>query len=336
MTPAKTTSDSRAIDSPPCPYEDVTGTRNATTDDTQVIANPASRDTTVIEVPSRPVQPMPGDRIGPYMLQSHLGTGVSCHVFRAWDESKSCPVAVKIINWGNVYDYKAALKQMRTEAAALARVKHPRVLRFIDFGFDPRWPYLVTEFVEGRPLGEVIRNGGVLPIEWTMHLMNQVVDGLGAVWKAGIVHRDIKPDNILIGASGVAKLIDFGVAKVDILRALESASNPEMAGTAAYLAPEQARNSGTVDCRADIYSFGVTFYEALTGKLPFEARNRMQMVFQHLNAPPTPPAVLVPEIPSLASDLCLWMLAKSPGERPQNYVELREGFNTVIAAMVQK
>ena len=91
------------------------------------------------------------------------------------------PVAVKLVNWGNVYDRDAALKQMRAEAAALARVKHPRVVRFIDFGFDPRWPYLVLEFVEGRPLGELVRSGGALPTSWALYIIGQVLDGLAAV-----------------------------------------------------------------------------------------------------------------------------------------------------------
>jgi serine/threonine protein kinase len=277
---------------------------------------------------SRNAEPQPNDRVGPYVLQDRLGKGVSCYVFRAWDSAKHCPVAMKIINWGNVYDRSAALKQMRTEATALARVKHPRVVRFIDFGFDPRWPYLVTEFVDGRPLGELVRSGGALPVEWALSLIGQVVEGLGAVWRAGIVHRDIKPDNVLIGANGVAKLIDFGLAKSDTLQAAAGETGPELAGTAAYLAPEQARDAGKVDFRADIYSLGVSFYEVLTGQLPFNGRNRVQMIMQHMNATPMPPMEVNPEVPALVNDLCLWMLAKSPDERPQSYDELRTGFET--------
>jgi serine/threonine protein kinase len=274
--------------------------------------------------------PQVGDRIGPYLLRQRLGAGVSCHVFRGWDGPHACPVALKIVNWENVYDRPAALKQMRTEAAALARVKHPRVVRFIDFGFDPRWPYLVTEFVEGRPLGDLLRTGGALPTQWATYLISQVADGLGAVWKAGLVHRDVKPDNILVGPDGAAKIIDFGLAKAPVLRATNQGL-PELAGTAAYLAPEQAKDASVVDLRADIYSLGVTFYEALTGRLPFEGKNRVQMLFHHMNTPPTSPSKLVPEIPELVSDICLWMLAKNPDERPQSYRELREAFATVIA-----
>jgi serine/threonine protein kinase len=274
--------------------------------------------------------PEVGTRVGTYVLQDKLGEGVSCHVFRGWDESLSCPVALKILNWANVYDRPAAMKQLRMEAAALARVKHPLVVRFIDFGFDPRWPYLVTEFFEGRPLGELLRAGGLLPPAWALYVASQMVDALGAVWQAGVVHRDIKPDNILIGPNGNAKLIDFGLAKAEAIQAAQAPVGPEMAGTAAYLAPEQAKDAGTVDHRADIYSLGVTLYETLTGRLPFDGRSRVQVIFQHLNTPPVPPALRVEGIPPLASDLCLWMLSKNPADRPQNFEELRQAFNTVM------
>jgi serine/threonine-protein kinase len=231
-----------------------------------------------------------------------------------------------------VYDRHAAMRQLRTEAAALSRVKHPSVIRFLDFGFDPRWPYLVTEFFEGRPLGELLREGGALPPAWALYLVSQMVDALGAVWQAGVVHRDIKPDNILVGTHGNAKLIDFGLAKAEAIQAAREKTGPELAGTAAYLAPEQAKDASTVDHRADIYSLGVTLYEALTGRIPFEGRNRVQVIFQHMNTPPVPPAERVPGIPALASDLCLWMLTKNPDERPQNYAELRQAFNTVMGS----
>ena len=94
-------------------------------------------------------------------------------------------VAVKVLNWATVYDRPTALRQMRTEAAALARVKHPRVVGFVDFGFDPRWPYLVTEFIDGAPLGELVRSGGSLPAAWATHLTAQVADGLARCGRPG-------------------------------------------------------------------------------------------------------------------------------------------------------
>ena len=281
------------------------------------------------EVPTDVPPPAAGDVLGTVRLTESLGAGASCFVFRGWDDATQAAVAVKIINWANVFDRQAAMRQMRTEAAALARVKHPRVVRFHDFGFDPRWPYLVTEYVDGRPLGDLLRGGGPLPLEWSVYIISQMVDALGAVWKAGLVHRDIKPDNILVGASGAAKLIDFGLAKQPVLQAMAGQTGPELAGTASYLAPEQAKDAGVVDLRADVYSLGVTFYEALTGRLPFDGRNRVQQIFHHLNTVPPSPKQFNPSVPPLVADLCLWMLVKNPAERPQDYDELRQAFDAV-------
>ena len=116
----------------------------------------------------------------------------------------------------------------------------------------------------------------------------------------------------------------------EALKGNRTETGPELAGTAAYLAPEQAKDASVVDHRADVYSLGVTLYEALTGRLPFEGRNRVQVIFQHLSTPPVPPAQRAPGIPPLASDLCLWMLSKAPEDRPQNYEELRQAFDTVM------
>jgi serine/threonine protein kinase len=301
-------------------------------DDTKCLDYPQR--STIGAPPPEPtvLQPETGTRIGTYFLQEKLGEGVSCHVFRGLDEALQQSVALKILNWANVYDRAAAMKQLRMEAVALSRVKHPSVVRFFDFGFDPRWPYLVTEYVPGAPLGEFIRDG-VLPVRWSLYLISQMVDALGAVWQAGLVHRDIKPDNILVGPQGEAKLIDFGLAKSAALQAKDPRPGPELAGTAAYLAPEQAKDASLVDHRADIYSLGVALYQCLTGQLPFDGRNRMKVIYQHMNTPPAPPIERMPELPSLASDLCLWMLAKNPADRPQNHDELRQAFDTVMASV---
>ncbi|MFO0797024.1 MAG: serine/threonine-protein kinase [Gemmataceae bacterium] len=314
---------------PPTSPTGITATVSARSGDTRALAY-LQREVTAEPPQETPPPPQTGDTVGTFTLQDKLGEGVSCHVFRGWDAARSAPVALKILNWANVFDRAAAMKQLRTEALTLSRVKHPQVVRFMDFGFDPRWPYLVTEFFEGRPLGELLRAGGALPVGWALHLVSQMADALGAVWQAGVVHRDVKPDNVLVGPNGSCKLIDFGLAKADALQAGRADGVPELAGTAAYLAPEQAKDAATVDHRADIYSLGVTLYEALTGRLPFEGKNRVQVIFQHLSSAPVPPAQRAPGVPPLASDLCLWMLSKDPADRPQNHTELRQAFDTVI------
>jgi serine/threonine-protein kinase len=329
IAPVTTSPPAAATEATVTPPPRVFETVATNSSDTHSVAHPR-RDAAAGESDAPAPPPEVGVTVGTFVIKEKLGEGVSCHVFRGWDEIRSCPVALKILNWANVYDRPAAMKQLRMEAMALARVKHPRVVRFLDFAFDPRWPYLVTEFFEGRPLGELLRTGGALPPGWALFLISQMADALGAVWQAGLVHRDIKPDNILVGPNGNAKLIDFGLAKSEALEAARERTGPELAGTAAYLAPEQAKDASVVDHRADIYSLGVTLYEALTGRLPFEGRNRVQVIFQHLNTAPVPPAQRVPTVPALASDLCLWMLAKNPDDRPQNYAELRQAFDTVM------
>jgi serine/threonine protein kinase len=274
--------------------------------------------------------PGPGDRLERYVLQKSLGRGVSCFVFRAWDTEKEIPVAIKLVNWSNVRDREAALKQLRTEAAALARVRHPRVVRFIDFGFHAEWPYLVLEYVEGRTLGELLREGGALPIRWSLAVLGQLIEGLAAVWKAGIVHRDVKPDNVIVGPGGLVKLIDFGVALSEALQIADGANANEMAGTPAYLAPEQARNASAADWRADVYSLGALYFELLTGRPPFDGRSKMQLILQHLNEPAPTPRAVRPELPELVADLCRWMLAKSPDDRPRSLDELHMGYETAV------
>jgi len=274
--------------------------------------------------------PEPGTRIDSYIVHDKLGKGASCLVFRAWDASRLHPVALKLIDWSGVYDPAAAMKQLRVEAAALARVNHRSIVHFLDFGLAARWPYLVTEYIPGSPLGELLRAGGALPASWALYMLSQMVDALGAVWRAGLVHRDVKPDNILIGAEGQATLIDFGLARS--VHSRDEQSSSELAGTAGYLAPEQAKDASRVDHRADIYGLGVTLYEALTGRLPFEGRTRMQVISQHLKSAPVAPVERAPGVPAAASDLCLWMLAKEPANRPRDHEELRRAFDAVMAA----
>ena len=307
----------------PPPPADVTATVSARGSDTRAFAYPHRPAPADLDAP--PPLPAVGTRLGPFALQQRLGEGASSVVYRGWDKAGSRPVVLKVLNWAAVADRDAALAQLRREAAALSRVNHPRVVRFVDLGFDPRHPYLATEFFEGRPLGELLRGGGPLPPAWALHLIGDVADALGAVWRAGLVHRDVKPDNVLVGPNGTGMLIDFGLAKV----VGSPSDGPELAGTAAYMAPEQAKDSGGVDHRADVYALGVTLYEALTGRLPFEGRTRAAVMVQHLSRAPEPPCSRAGGIPSWASDLCLWMMAKDPADRPQDLAELQQALDLV-------
>ena len=264
--------------------------------------------------------------------RTKLGEGVSCFVFRGWDERPPCPVALKIVNWANVYDRPAAMRQMRTEAAALARVKHPRVVRFIDFGFDPRWPYLVTEFFEGRPLGELLRAGGALPPEWALYLISQMVGRASGRsgrpgWSTGTSSRTTSWS----ARTGSAKLIDFGLAKADALQATARADRPGTGRHGRVPRPGAGEGrqpggppGGHLLARRDVLR-GAHRPAAVRGPEP-----RADDLPTPEHAAGAAGQRVAGRCPPLVSDLCLWMLAKNPAERPQNYDELRQAFDTVI------
>jgi serine/threonine protein kinase len=200
----------------------------------------------------------------------------------------------------------------------------------LDFEEDPVQPYLVLEMVEGPSLSELISQSGRLSLNRASQVMRQIVDGLAALWALGAVHRDVKPGNILMTRAGTAKLADFGSAVL----VEESSKDPEMrdevAGTAAYMAPEQFLAPSVVDHRADVYALGATFYEAVTGRMPFEGSSRADLLMKHAKELPLPPHELLPELGPRVSDVILTMMAKDPDDRYQNADELRQAFAWLV------
>jgi serine/threonine protein kinase len=270
--------------------------------------------------------PRPGDVLGKYQLLDVLGQGGSCRVYRGKHTRLPIQVAVKVLNSELASD-QTLLAQLRDEAALLAGLNHPNIVRLWDFDDEGKHPYIVTELVDGRTLAELIEQSGPLMPDWAVYIMAQVVEGLAAAHQLGIVHRDIKPGNILLTKDGKAKLVDLGLALVQ--RAKAGPARPELTptrshimGTAAYIAPEQARNPDLCDHRADMYSLGATFYHALTGRMPFEGRSRMDVIIKHLQEPLVPPRRHNPSIPAVLSGLIERLMAKNPAERFATYDEL--------------
>jgi serine/threonine protein kinase len=180
------------------------------------------------------------------------------------------------------------------------------------------------EHVEGLSLAELIEQSGRLLPDRAASVMVQVTDALAAAWKVGVVHRDVKPGNILLARDGTAKLADLGLALIVAdERADDSGSSEAPEGTVAYMSPEQARASSRVDFRADVYSLGATFYHAVTGRLPFSGRTRMEVLLKHAKEDPPPPHQLVPELSPSLSQVILRMLAKRPEDRHPTYADLR-------------
>jgi serine/threonine protein kinase len=184
-------------------------------------------------------------------------------------------------------------------------------------------------------LAELIaRRRGPIPPAYAFAFIRQALEGLAQAHAVGIVHRDVKPGNLLLGHDGTVKIADLGLAMMvgDRLsrQALAEPDDRGPVGTAAYLAPEQVDAPDQIDFRTDIYSLGCTLYHALTGRLPFEGRSSFDVILKHVGQPPVPPHELVPGLSREASELVLRMMAKSPADRPRSYEELRAELGRVV------
>jgi serine/threonine protein kinase len=267
-----------------------------------------------------------GTLLGKYLLVEQIGRGASCVVFRGLHRGLNLPVAVKVLPYESDCEDPAVREQFRAEARLQARLDHPNIVRVLDFEDEVALPYLVLEYVQGWTLAELIAKQGRVAPEPALRKMLQIGEGLAALHQLGVVHRDVKPGNILLPADGRgAKLADLGLALViGQARAAGVSDTPKgvVVGTAAYIAPEQALCMALIDHRADVYSLGATLYHALTGRLPFPGRSRLEVLFKHTQEALVPPDRLVPELGSAVSDLIGRMMAKDPGGRHQTYPEL--------------
>lgn len=266
--------------------------------------------------------PGPGVQLGQYRLENAIGAGGMGIVFRAVDTRLNRPVAIKFLS-DDLAD-AAARRRFQREAQMASSLNHPHILSVYDVGeFDGR-QYLVTEFVDGGTLKEwALRQ----PRNWedVAQLLTGVADGLATAHQAGILHRDIKPDNILVTASGYAKLADFGLAKLEdgppesATRTLteELTRKGMIIGTIAYMSPEQASGKG-LDARSDMFSFGAVLYEMLCGQRPFRAATNLELLQQVIHAKPAP---MNEDIPEPLRALVTKALENSPADR---YPSMRE------------
>lgn len=271
--------------------------------------------------------PTVGSRLDCVELQEVLRCGTISQTFRGRHLKFDIPVAVKIIPVEGSPESDSFREMLQIEAIALARMNHSNVVRLWDVETSGPFPYLITEYVPGYTLARLIEQVGSLHPLLAVSLVRQAVEGLSHAREMEVIHRDVKPGNLIISKTGVLKLLDFGLALVGdpstrLKRDKSSKSSP-LTGTAAYLAPEQAIAPESVDHRADIYSLGATLYHALTGRLPFEAQSTMQMITKHLREDVVPPNQINPEVSNEVSEVVLRMLAKQVKDRFQDYGELR-------------
>ena len=251
---------------------------------------------------------------GRYRLTDRIAAGGMGEVWRGEDVLLNREVAVKLLPTGRAGD-EAFLARFRAEARYAASLSHPGIARVYDYGESAEFggAYLVMELVRGEPLSAILARAGRLSPDATLDITAQAARALDAAHQAGIIHRDIKPGNLLVAAGGTTKITDFGIATaVCAAQAAHLTETGMVMGTAMYVSPEQATGA-PVDASSDIYSLGVVAYECLAGRTPFTANEPLAIAFAHKHAPV--PA-LPPDVPQPVADLIYEMLAKTPAGRP--------------------
>jgi tRNA A-37 threonylcarbamoyl transferase component Bud32 len=255
----------------------------------------------------------PGTRLaGRYVVEELIATGGMATVWRARDEVLGRTVAVKVLRDDLAGDPEFR-ERFRREAVAAARLSHPAIINIFDTGTDGRVVFIVMEFFDGRTLAAVARDGSPLHPERAVELVIPVLEGLGFAHARGVVHRDVKPANILVADDGRVKVTDFGIAKA-VLAGRDLTTTGNVLGTAQYLSPEQVQGSA-VDARSDIYSLGAVLYELLTGRPPFDAENAVATAMMRLTRNPVPPRDIRPGIPRDVEAVALRALARRPEDR---------------------
>jgi eukaryotic-like serine/threonine-protein kinase len=247
---------------------------------------------------------------GRYRVLKRLGSGGMADVYCAEDSQLQRRVALKVLHRRFAED-RQFVERFRREASSAAGLQHPNVVAIFDRGEWDGTYYIAMEYVEGRTLKEIVREKGAAPPEAAIDITLQILRAARYAHKRGIVHRDIKPHNVLIDPDGRVRVTDFGIARAGTSDMTETGS---IMGTAHYISPEQAQGR-PVDARSDLYSIGVAAYELLTGREPFDAESPVTVALMQVNEPPVPPMQLVPEIPPALDAIVLRALEKDPARR---------------------
>ncbi|WP_336646229.1 Stk1 family PASTA domain-containing Ser/Thr kinase [Microbacterium sp. USHLN186] len=248
---------------------------------------------------------------GRYRVRARIARGGMATVYVATDMRLERRIALKVMH-AHLSDDSAFQSRFIQEARAAARLADPHVVNVFDQGQDGELAYLVMEYLPGITLRELMREQKRLTITQTITIMDAILSGLSAAHAAGIVHRDVKPENVLLAEDGRIKIGDFGLARATTAN---TATGAHLLGTIAYLAPELVTR-GTADARSDIYALGIMLYEMLVGEQPYQGEQPMQIAFQHATEQVPRPSVRNPAVPEQLDELVLWATEKSPDERP--------------------
>ncbi|WP_022916146.1 Stk1 family PASTA domain-containing Ser/Thr kinase [Ruania albidiflava] len=247
-----------------------------------------------------------------YEITARIARGGMATVYRALDRRLDRVVALKVMH-PHLADGVDVAARFRREARAAARLAHPGVVGVYDQGSTDELNYLTMEFVDGTNLRALLRRRGVLPVGEALQTVERVLDALAAAHRAGLVHRDVKPENILITTDGEVKVADFGLARA--VSEATVATTGSLLGTVAYLSPEIVTN-GEADARADVYAVGAMLYELLTGHQPFQGETPIQVAYQHVHGQVPAPSEEILWLPDQVDELVAALTAKDPADRP--------------------
>ena len=257
---------------------------------------------------------------GRYEVHELLGVGGMAYVYRAYDKIESRWVAIKILKeeLSNNSDF---LRRFRNESKAIAVLSHPNIVKVYDVSFGDRIQYIVMEFIDGITLKQYIEQQGEIKWREALYFTVQILRALQHAHEKGIIHRDIKPQNIMLLEDGTIKVTDFGIARFS--QAETQTMTDKAIGSVHYIAPEQARG-GYINDKADIYSVGVMLYEMLTGQLPFVADNAVSVAIMQMQAEPTPPTRINPAIPKGLEEITMHAMEKNPAQRFPSAADMLE------------
>ncbi len=269
------------------------------------------------------------ERLGAYRVEGLIGAGGMGVVYRALDEALQRQVAIKTLLPALTADPEFVARFKR-EAQSAAALNHPNITQIYAIGQEGELPFFAMELIHGTSLDTLTHDRGPLDPQTACGYILQAARGLRHAAQRGLIHRDVKPSNLMLTDEGIVKITDFGLAKTTRSESHLTATG-EVLGSPGYISPEQAQGIA-IDARSDIYSLGASFYQLLTGKLPFDAPTSVAMILKHLSEPVRSPRALNPNIPYPIASVVQRMMAKRPGERFQDYDALIREIDRAVGA----
>jgi serine/threonine protein kinase len=272
-------------------------------------------------------------RIGKYPITQEIGRGATSRVYLGRDPFADRDVAIKVFFFEeSVSEQTAKLlrKGFLAEAALAGRLNHPHICAIYDAVSEPEYSYIVMEYVKGTTLETYTEIDSLLPLSKVVEVIFKCIRALDFAFQLGVIHRDIKPGNILYGPEGDIKVSDFGASFQEALA--QDTTQLTGIGSPAYMSPEQIRLE-EVTHRTDIYSLGVVMYKLLTGRLPFNASNQLSLTYEILNVVPPPPSQLRPELPELLDEICLKAMRKNPADRYATWIDFGKDLSKAFTAL---